>query len=106
MAPEHDARTRAFYDHESDEQAPRRRRAAADWGGNEDIFDRMPSRRFKRADRRAEHHDDPEPRRFERRVPAPSAPRRTEAWAGDEPGRDGEWDEIRARRDDWADEHE
>jgi hypothetical protein len=74
---------------------------------NEDIFDRMPSRRFKRADRRAEHHDDPEPRRFERRVSGPSSePRRTDAWGGDEPGRDGEWDEIRARRDDWADEHE
>ena len=43
MAPESDARVRAFYDHESDEPR-RRRRAAADWGVNEDIFDRMPSR--------------------------------------------------------------
>ena len=78
MAPEHDARTRAFYDHESDEPAPaRRRRAAADWGVNEDIFDRMPSRRFKRTDRRAEHHDEPAAR-FERRSglpPDPAVPR-------------------------------
>ena len=73
MAPEHDARTRAFYDHESDEPAPaRRRRAAADWGVNEDIFDRMPSRRFKRTDRRAEHHDEPSAR-FERRTSGPAS---------------------------------
>jgi len=94
MAPEHDARTRAFYDHESDEPAPaRRRRAAADWGVNEDIFDRMPSRRFKRTDRRAEHRDDAGPR-FERRTSGPSAPRADE-WADEEP-----------RYDDWSDAHE
>ena len=102
MAPEHDARTRAFYDHESDEQAPRRRRAAADWGVNEDIFDRMPSRRFKRGDRRAEHREEPEARRFERRVSGPSDPRR----ADETPARADEWDEVRARSSDWADEHE
>ena len=76
MAPEHEARPRAdFYDHESEEPR-RRRRPAADWGVGEDIFDRMPSRRFARAERRAEHHeivirrgddermrDDAEPRR-------------------------------------------
>jgi hypothetical protein len=57
MAPEQVARTRVFYDHESDE--PRRRRhAVADWGVGEDIFDRMPSRRFTRADRRGEHHEE------------------------------------------------
>jgi hypothetical protein len=56
MAPEDEARTRVLYDHESDE--PRRRRhAAADWGVAEDIFDRMPSRRFTRAERRAAHYD-------------------------------------------------
>src|SRR5690349_23983419 len=55
MAPEQEARERAFYDHES-EQPRRRRRAAADWGVNEDIFDRMPSR-FSRVERRAEHHE-------------------------------------------------
>jgi hypothetical protein len=62
---------------------------------NEDIFDRMPSRRFKRSDRRAEHHDDLDPRRFERRVSGPAEPRHAD-----------EWDELRSRRDDWADEHE
>jgi len=55
MAPEQEAQERAFYDHES--AAPsRRRRAAADWGVNEDIFDRMPSR-FNRVERRAEQHE-------------------------------------------------
>ena len=66
MAPEQDAPSGAFYDHESSESAPRRRRAAADWGVGEDIFDRMPSRRFKRSDRRAEHREDSEAHRFER----------------------------------------
>src|SRR3954452_8059069 len=46
MAPDPEARARAY--HESDERS-RRRRPAADWGVGEDIFDRMPSRRFKRA---------------------------------------------------------
>jgi hypothetical protein len=56
MAPENEARPRAdFYDHENETPA-RRRRPAADWGVNEDIFDRMPSR-FSRVERRAEHHD-------------------------------------------------
>ncbi|RKQ90796.1 hypothetical protein C8N24_0609 [Solirubrobacter pauli] len=55
MAPEQEAQDRAFYDHES--EAPRRRRrAAADWGVNEDIFDRMPSR-FSRVERRAVQHE-------------------------------------------------
>ena len=106
MAPEHDARTRAFYDHESDEQSPRRRRVAADWGVNEDIFDRMPSRRFKRSDRRAEHREDPEPHRFERRVSGPSEPRGADERTAEAQGREDEWGEIRSRRDDWADEHE
>jgi hypothetical protein len=55
MAPEQEARPRAFYDHENDEP-PRRRRAAADWGVNEDIFDRMPSR-FGRVERRPQHQE-------------------------------------------------
>src|SRR4051812_44931615 len=56
MAPDHEARLRAdFHDHEIDEPR-RRRRPAADWGVNEDIFDRMPSR-FARVNRRAEHHE-------------------------------------------------
>jgi len=55
MAPEPDARERAFYDHENAE--PRRaRRAAADWGVNEDIFDRMPSR-LGRVERRPQHQE-------------------------------------------------
>jgi hypothetical protein len=91
MAPEHDAPAGAFYDHESSDSAPRRRRAAADWGVGEDIFDRMPSRRFTRTDRRAEHHEDLESRRFERRTSGPSSERR---------------DEIKQRSDDWADAHE
>jgi hypothetical protein len=52
MPPEQEARERAVYDHESDERS-RRRRPAADWGVGEDLFDRMPSRRFKRA-----HHQE------------------------------------------------
>ncbi len=58
--PEHEAPVRGFYDHESDEQlhpSGRRRRPAADWGVGEDIFDRMPSRRF---GRRPEHREDAE----------------------------------------------
>src|SRR3954466_12921784 len=68
MAPEHEVRERTLYDHESDEPR-RRRRPAADWGVGEDIFDRMPSRRFARADRRAEHHDGPERRADEWATP-------------------------------------
>src|SRR4051812_29120122 len=77
MAPEQEARERAFYDHESDEPH-RHRRPAADWGVGEDIFDRMPSRRFTRADRRAEHHAD-ERRRAER----PPADERRTSWGDD-----------------------
>src|SRR5215207_6630835 len=55
MAPESDARERAIYDHENVETR-RPRRAAADWGVNEDIFDRMPSR-FGRVERRPEQQE-------------------------------------------------
>src|SRR3954463_11344524 len=49
--PEHEARVRAFYDHEAEESgAGRRRRPVADWGVGEDVFDRLPSRRFNRAE--------------------------------------------------------
>src|SRR4051794_6443271 len=49
MPPEHEAPVRAFYDHEDDEpRGGRRRRVVADWGVSEDVFDRMPSRRFSR----------------------------------------------------------
>jgi hypothetical protein len=51
--PEHEVRgDRAVYDHETeDPRGARRRRPVADWGVNEEIFDRMPSprRRFGRA---------------------------------------------------------
>src|SRR4051812_6644000 len=103
MAPEHDARVRAFYDHESDDPSSRRRRAAADWGVNEDIFDRMPSRRFARSDRRAEHREEP---RFERRVSGPSRP--AGAWADEAPRGEDAWGEqsLPPRRDDFADDYE
>ena len=48
MPPEPEARSRAFYDHEQDEPRGRRRRAVADWGVSEDVFDRMPGPRFSR----------------------------------------------------------
>jgi hypothetical protein len=48
MSPEHETRNRAFYDHEDSESPGRRRRPVADWGVEEDVFDRMPSRRFAR----------------------------------------------------------
>lgn len=98
MAPEQEAQERAFYDHES--AAPsRRRRAAADWGVNEDIFDRMPSR-FNRVERRAVQHEivirhdgetttaergEDDARRFARNAPAddrgPSGRRESGEWA-------------------------
>lgn len=55
--PEREAPVRAFYDHESEESPAtgRRRRPVADWGVGEDVFDRMPSRRFTRADDRRPH---------------------------------------------------
>ena len=104
MAPEQDARSGAFYDHESNESAPRRRRAAADWGVGEDIFDRMPSRRLTRADRRAEHHEDLESHRFERRVSGPAAERGVETFAprNDDWGDAHERRQVAPRRDDWA----
>ena len=47
---EHEARTRAVYDHDNEEPRPagRRRRQVADWGVGEEIFDHMPGRRFER----------------------------------------------------------
>src|SRR4051794_23741625 len=53
--PEPEGRSPAFYDHEIDEPRAtgRRRRQVADWGVGEDVFDRLPSRRF---DRRGEEH--------------------------------------------------
>jgi len=47
---EHEARSRAFYDHDNEEPRPagRRRRQVADWGVGEELFDGMPGRRFER----------------------------------------------------------
>jgi hypothetical protein len=62
--PDHEARERVFYDHETEEpgSAPRRRHVA-DWGVGEDVFDRLPSRRFTR--RRGDGPDTREHRRAE-----------------------------------------
>ncbi|HEX6024645.1 MAG TPA: hypothetical protein VFZ00_21830 [Solirubrobacter sp.] len=115
MAQEHEARMRVVYDHESEETG-RRRHAVADWGVGEDIFDRMPSRRFTRAERRAAHsgtivisrdeaaqpivvHAGDEPdvsvaepqRRFARAERVADEPRReraVESWAAEEPRRE------------------
>jgi hypothetical protein len=50
--PDHEARGRAVYDHTNDDLRPsgRRRRPAADWGVGEEIFDRLPGRRFARVE--------------------------------------------------------
>jgi len=49
MPPEHEAPVRALYDHEEDvPQGRRHKRAVADWGVSEDVFDRMPGPRFAR----------------------------------------------------------
>jgi hypothetical protein len=81
MPPEHEARSRAFYDHEEDEpRGGRRRRAVADWGVSEDVFDRMPSRRFSRRGEatRAEATRRDEPREAARRDEPGEAARREE----------------------------
>jgi hypothetical protein len=86
--PENEAPTRALYDHEIDEPRAtgRRRRQVADWGVGEDVFDRLPSRRFARSERRGEdareHHrapraEDAPPRRDE--LPRSERPRRRPA---------------------------
>jgi hypothetical protein len=46
---EHQPRlVRDVYDHEHDESRPGRRRAVADWGVGEELFDHLPRRRFTR----------------------------------------------------------
>jgi hypothetical protein len=87
--PENEAPTRVLYDHEIDEPRAtgRRRRQVADWGVGEDVFDRLPSRRFARGERRGEdprerhrapRAEDAPPRRDTAPRPedAPSEPRR------------------------------
>src|SRR5689334_3462917 len=96
--PEHEARVRAFYDHEAEEpRAGRRRRQVADWGVGEDVFDRLPSRRFSRAEsahpRRAAEVAAAEPDTCgaagasapepdARRAPDPTAAEYDAGWAG------------------------
>ena len=77
--PQHEVRgDRAVYDHETeDPRGARRRRPVADWGVNEELFDRMPSprRRFGRAGEAPPARRESHPR--ERRVEAhEAAPRR------------------------------
>jgi hypothetical protein len=62
--PEHEARVWAFYDHETEEPRAtgRRRRQVADWGVGEDVFDRMPSRRFARRGLDTQEHRRAQPR--------------------------------------------
>jgi hypothetical protein len=84
--PENEAPIRAFYDHEIDEPRAtgRRRRQVADWGVGEDVFDRLPSRRFARSERRGEdareHHRAP---RAEEAAPRREEPRRPRRPADD-----------------------
>jgi hypothetical protein len=63
--PEHEAQVWAVYDHETEEPRAtgRRRRQVADWGVGEDVFDRMPSRRFARRGVDAQEHRRAQPRR-------------------------------------------
>jgi hypothetical protein len=61
--PDYEGRAPAFYDHETEEPRTtgRRRRQVADWGVGEDVFDRLPSRRFERRGeerRHAARHED------------------------------------------------
>jgi hypothetical protein len=66
MPPEHEARSRAFYDHEQDEPRGRRRHAVADWGVSEDVFDRMPGPRFSRRGEEPRRREDAPRARFVR----------------------------------------
>lgn len=96
--PDPDVRgERAFYDHETEDSRldDGRRRSVADWGVNEELFDRMPARRrFRPSESSARRDAHPRERRetteraepveaFERepaeddREPAPDRPRRT-----------------------------
>jgi hypothetical protein len=83
MPPEHEARSRAFYDHEQDE--PRgRRRAVADWGVSEDVFDRMPGPRFSRRGEEPRRREESPRARFVRE----EAPRE---WREDESAEADAW---------------
>ena len=74
MQPEHETRSRVFYDHE-DEEPRRRRRPVADWGVDEGGFDRMPSRRFAR---RGEEPRQPRPEPVSQTIVIEREPERAE----------------------------
>jgi hypothetical protein len=80
MPPEHEARSRAFYDHEQDEPRGRRRHAVADWGVSEDVFDRMPGPRFSRRGEEPRRREEAPRARFVR----DEEPRGAEAWREDD----------------------
>ena len=84
MPPEHEARSRAFYDREQDEPRGRRRRAVADWGVSEDVFDRMPGPRFSRRGEEPRRREEAPRTRFVRE----DEPR---AWVDDEAPEVDEW---------------
>jgi hypothetical protein len=79
MPPEHEARSRAFYDHEQDEPRGRRRRTVADWGVSEDVFDRMPGPRFSRRGEEPRRREEAPRARFVR----DEEPRKGDEWLDD-----------------------
>jgi hypothetical protein len=79
MPPEHEARSRAFYDHEQDEPRGRRRHAVADWGVSEDVFDRMPGPRFSRRGEEPRRREEAPRARFVR----DEEPREADEWLDD-----------------------
>ena len=87
MPPEHEARSRALYDHEQDEPRGRRRRAVADWGVSEDVFDRMPGPRFSRRGAEPRRREEAPRARFVR----DDSPRGGDAWRDDDEATVDEW---------------
>ena len=82
MPPEHEARAGAFYDHEQEEPRGRRRRAVADWGVGEDVFDRMPGPRFSRRGEAPRRREEVPRRREEVPRRGEEVPRRGEEQIG------------------------
>jgi hypothetical protein len=80
MPPEHEGRSRAFYDHEQDDQRGRRRRAVADWGVSEDVFDRMPGPRFSRRGETLRHEETPRARFVREEKPRVDDESDVDAW--------------------------
>ena len=85
MPPEHEARSRAFYDHEQDEPRGRRRNAVADWGVSEDVFDRMPGPRFSRRGEEPRRRQEAQRARFVREEdPRVQVEEDVDTWLADE----------------------